>query len=337
MMHDESIRHTAQKLRRAFSVVEFFSIAEGLGPRPRAILLEMATPGACRGFTARPRDEWEVTGVGGRFVSQVDFVAAHQAALSLPLSSLGHMLTGCSGCGQHDAWAGGAGHLASCRGGFAGEGNFFHNPVRDALAEMLMSAYPRARVLVEPASWPRFSAVKRPDIVVECGYGPGIHLLIDVKTVDGAGATHLRVDHTDRFPLGAHNELENGLIREYTYRGGVHYPHAIGNNKLVCCAVGRWGGLGKGLRQLIKDVAILRGGRVEAARRTHLSDTLNFEPYWTHRLSTAALALTAERVRGLYADDESGEAGSDAPEESSAAEEDGESEVEVASAEEEGS
>ena len=39
--------------------------------------------------------------------------------------------------------------------------------------------------------------------------------------------------------------------------------------------------------------------RAEAARRTHLSDTLNFEPYWTHRLSTAALALTAERVRSL--------------------------------------
>ena len=44
----------------------------------------------------------------------------------------------------------------------------------------------------------------------------------------------------------------------------------------------------------------------------------------------------AEDEEGLYADGESGEAGSDAPEESSAAGEDGESAVEVASAEEEG-
>ena len=45
----------------------------------------------------------------------------------------------------------------------------------------------------------------------------------------------------------------------------------------------------------------------------------------------------AEDEEGLYADGESGEAGSDAPEESSAAGEDGQAAVEVASAEEEGS
>ena len=46
-------------------------------------------------------------------------------------------------------------------------------------------------------SYAVYSAIKRPDLVVQHALGSGAHLVIDVKTVDGTGSTAIERSHTD--------------------------------------------------------------------------------------------------------------------------------------------
>ena len=55
---------------------------------------------------------------------------------------------------------------------------------------------------------------KVPDIVLENFDGPRSFTLIDVKTFDPAGPTHINTNHTDRTRLAAH--LVDGIGRIYT-------------------------------------------------------------------------------------------------------------------------
>jgi len=56
---------------------------------------------------------------------------------------------------------------------------------------------------------------KRPDIVIMDWDGPGEHLIIDVKTLEVSGATHMNVHHTDTTRLAAHAWLERTTPATY--------------------------------------------------------------------------------------------------------------------------
>ena len=125
--------------------------------------------------------------------------------------------------------------------------------------------------------------------------GPGRHLLIDVKTVDATGTTHLTNSHTDRFALGGLTEAERDLRNEYT-DGGRH-PEALDRwCTLLCAAVGRHGGIGRVLSDLIQRCARMRGGRTGVRDVNAVTDA--FVAVWRHRISlTVAACATARIVR----------------------------------------
>ena len=70
---------------------------------------------------------------------------------------------------------------------------------------MLKQVFGANRVLVDTEmgdSYTVYSAIKRPDLVVQHALGSGAHLVIDVKTVDGTGSTAIERSHTDVSALG---------------------------------------------------------------------------------------------------------------------------------------
>ncbi|KAL3908621.1 MAG: hypothetical protein SGPRY_009724 [Prymnesium sp.] len=111
----------------------------------------------------------------------------------------------------------------------------------------------------------------RPDIIVIDADGPGRHLIIDVKTVDPTGRTHIHTNHTNQAALGGLTEAERALPDEYTDGGRV--PNAIGAATLVCAGVDRFGGLGEGLLNLLYKCARTRGNRVDSDNLTEEGHT----------------------------------------------------------------
>ena len=65
---------------------------------------------------------------------------------------------------------------------------------------------------------------KVPDIVLENFDGPQSFLLIDVKTLDAAGLTHVLTRHTDRVRLAAHRFVTRRAVQE-EYMSMVPCPH----------------------------------------------------------------------------------------------------------------
>ena len=59
----------------------------------------------------------------------------------------------------------------------------------------------------------RGKGVKPPDIVLDGFDGPLSYTLIDVKTLDAAGATHVAVHHTDTTRLAAHKHAATHCAR----------------------------------------------------------------------------------------------------------------------------
>ena len=257
----------------------------------RAALLESATANASDFVRARAPDPDAASAPRfARFADSRAAVVAHQSGLFIRPA----VPAGCMGCGVAHAWATDTRHLAGCPCGMRAS-DTLHHPLRDLLAEMLKEAFGAASVAVEPSDYRLYSALKRPDIVVYNASGPGRHLLIDVKTVDATGTTHLANSHTDRFALGGLTEAERDLRNEYT-DGGRH-PEALDRwCTLLCAAVGRHGGIGRVLSDLIQRCARMRGGRTGVRDVNAVTDA--FVAVWRHRISlTVAACATARIVR----------------------------------------
>ena len=134
-------------------------------------------------------------------------------------------------------------------------------------------------------SYTVYSAIKRPDLVVQHALGSGAHLVIDVKTVDGTGSTAIERSHTDVSALGGLTEVERALWDEYTDSG--RRPDAIpAGCHLICAAVGRHGGIGAGMIELINRCARTRGNAPGAGE--HFSE---FETYFRRRMAPSVLPL----------------------------------------------
>ena len=97
----------------------------------------------------------------------------------------------------------------------------------------------------------------RPDIVLLNFDGLGKHVLVDVKTIDAAGATHVNDHHTDRVRLAAHVHAAQLCAAQY-----APLPRGF---RLVTFAVSTFGSLGPQAQALLATVGVRVGGGVPAA------------------------------------------------------------------------
>lgn len=125
----------------------------------------------------------------------------------------------------------------------------------------------------------------RPDVVVTDAFGADAHLIIDVKTLDVAGASHIASEHTDSQRGAAHRAVARRCVREY----GV----IPARSRLVPFVVSTFGALGEDALSLL---AIL-GRRVGAAVPIALLDVATWA---TPRFAPLArMAVTTACRRGL--------------------------------------
>ena len=291
------------------------SILGDATPRGRAQVRDMSVAGAGAWLRSRPSAPSEDRGPFHHFPDGGARVE-HRAALLLRPPGEGHH---CHGCGRA-AWDTYA-HLGVCPAGSRCTG-VLHHPVKKVLLDMLRSVLPNACVLDGDEAQPRgqhagpgggpwwsfYSEYKRPDIILVNYPRTGVHTIIDVKTFDAAGDTHIRSNHTEYFTRGAHRELERGLIQEYTTirdRDGravemVTRARAIGSNQLVCAAVSRQGAVGEQLLGLIREMAGMHAQRAQDG----LIPSYSFLEVWRHRLSLCVHTQAATRLQSLLSHEE---------------------------------
>ena len=301
------------------SALRFNHILRVASERGRAHFRDMSVARAGAWLRARPpRDDEDLPPftrfpVGGLRIE-------HQAALLLRPPGTSRF---CHGCWEREAWSSYL-HFGSCSHGVRLT-PVLHHPVKHVLIQMLRSVFRNSRVLDGDATpggftrnhgegaeqreqwWHMFSRYKRPDIIITNYPDSGRHTLIDVKTFDAAGASHVRSDHTDYHTLGAHRELERSLIREYlterrrdeSGRRHVVATHsaqrAIYGNELLCAAVSRQGAVGEQLLGLIRRLA----GMHSQLARDGQTASYSFEAVWRHRLSLCVHTQAASQMLTL--------------------------------------
>ena len=127
-----------------------------------------------------------------------------------------------------------------------------------------------------------------PDIVLENFDGPNSFLLIDVKTLDVAGPTHLAVRHTDRVRLAAHRHV---TAHSHTHDYGV-LPDRM---RLVIIPISTFGAIGPSGHPFISELSRRMRASVPYSLLAHTS-------WATPRVGPMIrMALTHAVRRGLAA------------------------------------
>ena len=138
-----------------------------------------------------------------------------------------------------------------------------HDPAVRALVAILDAAFGRHRVIAERddgrralQQWYETTGAglrHRPDIVLVDFDGPQSFVIIDVKTCDPAGATHVADRHTDRIRLAAHTHIARHTAR-------TEYGPLPPRFRLVVFGLSIFGSLGPGAQAFIRDVGLRFGG-----------------------------------------------------------------------------
>ena len=175
-----------------------------------------------------------------------------------------------------------------------------HDPAVQALVPFLDAVHGPHRVIAERGglgghrsldAWmqgPGAGLRKVPDIVIESFDGPRSYLLIDVKTFDAAGASHITSHHTDRMRLTAHRHaVQRAVEHEY---GAL--PERM---RLVVLPISTFGAIGTPGHALI--------GELSRRMRTSVPYSLLPHASWaTPRVGPMIrMALTHAVRRGLAA------------------------------------
>ena len=145
-----------------------------------------------------------------------------------------------------------------------------HDRAVQSLVPILDAAFGADRVLAERGGHRGRAAIDqfmlgagaglrhRPDIVLVGFDGPGTFLLLDLKTLDTAGATHIAASHTDRRRLPAHISVErHSTLTQY----GVLPPRM----RLVIISVSTFGSIGRAGVAFLAEVSRRVGGSLPGA------------------------------------------------------------------------
>ena len=98
----------------------------------------------------------------------------------------------------------------------------------------------------------------RPDLVLLNLDGQGKHVIVDVKTFDAAGATHVATHHTDTTRLGAHTAEEKRCARH-------DYGALPPGFRLSVFTVSTLGSFGPAAQALLSELGRRSGGGVPYA------------------------------------------------------------------------
>ena len=167
-----------------------------------------------------------------------------------------------------------------------------HHPVRDAFVRCARAALSAGRVIAEMPGDQRamreFMATHgqtldhQPDAVLVDFDGPGSWTLIDVKTQDTGGATHIGTHHTDSRRRSAHRAIEQSTPAIY----GRPLPARM---RVVTVAVSTFGALGAQAEALIRGLARRTDGSVPPTLLDEASwATPRFAPFMRMALTVAA-------------------------------------------------
>ena len=134
-----------------------------------------------------------------------------------------------------------------------------HDPIVATLATFAASVMGPSRVLAERGlglggvraiqEWLEThpSLRHRPDLILTDLDGPGTFTLVDVKTLDAAGASRITSEHTDRDRLAAHAACARHWMTEYG-----RMPHGC---RLVIFVVSAGGAIGSAAQSLIRALS----------------------------------------------------------------------------------
>ena len=125
----------------------------------------------------------------------------------------------------------------------------------------------------------------RPDLILTDLDGPGTFTLVDVKTLDAAGASRITSEHTDRDRLAAHAACARHWMTEYG-----RMPHGC---RLVIFVVSAGGAIGSAAQSLIRALSVRAGGIPPASLLDQASwSTPRFAP-----MMRMAIGMAARRRR----------------------------------------
>ena len=132
-----------------------------------------------------------------------------------------------------------------------------HDPLVRVLTSLFDSAFGPARVLAERdgtrrqvTQWMTVHGVglrHRPDIIISGLHGPGSFTLIDVKTLDVCGPTHMHSHQSHRVRLAPHAAVERATATDY----GTLGPRL----RLVPFVVSTFGSFGAAARAFLSGLS----------------------------------------------------------------------------------
>ena len=108
------------------------------------------------------------------------------------------------------------------------------------------------------------AAAKPPDLVLHNFDGPLSHTLIDVKTIDTAGATHIATKHTDTTRLAAH-------VATAAHCARTEYGALPPRMRLIVLCVSTFGAIGTPGQRFISELSRRTRGRVPPPLLPHAS------------------------------------------------------------------
>ena len=190
-------------------------------------------------------------------------------------------------------------HFVSCMHGIRLH-SVCHDPTVRALIPFLDAVLGESRVIAERGgvrgrvaldAWmqgPGAGLRHAPDIVLTDFDGARSYTLIDVKTLDAAGTTHISSHHTDRDRLTAHRHIA-------THSRDTEYGPLPPRMRLIIVAVSSFGSIGPGGQAFLSELGRRVGQTVPPALLPHAS-------WATPRLAPMArMALAHATRRGLAA------------------------------------
>ena len=173
----------------------------------------------------------------------------------------------CMMCSAHvPAWViqPGERHFVPCRFGMRLSGTC-HDPTLHTLVALCDASFGAANVIAERGGAQGDAAMQafmlgagaglshQPDLVLVGFDGPGSHLLVDLKTLDTAGATHVATHHTDRSRLAAH-AAEVTRCEHSDYR--THLVPLPRGMRLVVFVISTFGSLGGPAQTLLSELVL---------------------------------------------------------------------------------